>query len=374
MLQRLNDEESTKFNKLNTHPGQTFDPMRHRTEVTKKNQKMFFGAMQSREEFDYGINASERAEFAHRRVKDEYLDNWMTTDPNFNNVTGVDLRSPLTRQKIAQEPEIWKKVFLYERDRDFKYVIHPFRKSALPNMSFWNQHITKTRLIKGRPAIYNQICVESEKVANLAQFCKKTLELAEVNFGKQNSNGSKAAQLERVRREKIVKAIWNHAQTLAGLPESTTDEKPEVLYFWMRGYSASAPGETDEKYEESEPAKFQSVCAAVEQTRISAPLPPLRSRSSQFCSEEPLSAKFTKEVPSFNELKMPVVLPLEINIELRALPWFDYSPEALRFYKQQWRNYVKPGFHAYAGIEKVSLNTCGESDRLVVHFNFANNG
>ena len=103
MLQRVNDEESTKFNRLNTHPGQTFDPMRHRTEVTKKNQKMFFSAMKSREQFDYGINAAERAEFAHRRVKDEYLDNWMTTDPNENNVPGVDLRSPLTRQKIAQE-------------------------------------------------------------------------------------------------------------------------------------------------------------------------------------------------------------------------------------------------------------------------------
>ena len=245
-------------------------------------------------------------------------------------------------------------MFLYERERDFKYVIHPFRKSALPNMSFWNQHITKTRLVRGRPAVYNQIgekAASRKNVANLAQFCAKTIALAKVNFAG-SKNGSKGAQLERARRESVVKAIWNHAQTLAGVsPEfsSTTDEKPEVLYFWMRGYAASAPGETDEKYEEAEPAKFQSVCAAVKQTRIGAPLPPLRARASRFCSEAQLTAKHTKEVASFNELKLPVVLPLEIDIELRAVPWFDYAPEALRFYKQQWRNYVKPGFHAYAG-------------------------
>ena len=118
----------------------------------------------------------------------------------------------------------------------------------------------------------------------------------------------------------------------------------------MRGYSATAPGETDEKYEESEPAKFQSVCAPVEQTRIPSPLRPLRPRASPFCSEEELTTTHTKEVPSVNELKLPVVLPLEIEVKMRSIPWFDYSPEALRFYKQQWRNYVKPGFHAYAGI------------------------
>ena len=118
----------------------------------------------------------------------------------------------------------------------------------------------------------------------------------------------------------------------------------------MRGYSATAPGETDEKYEESEPAKFQSVCAPVEQTRIPSPLRPLRPRASAFCSEEELTTTHTKEVPSVNELKLPVVLPLEIEVKMRSIPWFDYSPEALRFYKQQWRNYVKPGFHAYAGI------------------------
>jgi hypothetical protein len=67
-----------------------------------------------------------------------------------------------------------------------------------------------------------------------------------------------------------VKAIWEEARSLGKLNslESETDLNPENLHFWMRGYSATSPGEWEEKYEESEPAKYQSVCNPIEQIRI----------------------------------------------------------------------------------------------------------
>jgi hypothetical protein len=59
---------------------------------------------------------------------------------------------------------------IYERDRDWKFVIHPYRQIGLPNLSFWNQHITKTKLIYGLPAIYDQIKPDEKDVKHLGWF------------------------------------------------------------------------------------------------------------------------------------------------------------------------------------------------------------
>jgi hypothetical protein len=80
----------------NTHslqfPGRIMDPLRHKAEITPKNQKMFHSAMKKRDKYDYSLSEWEQADFKHRRVIDEYFDSWITTDPNHNNLQDIDLR------------------------------------------------------------------------------------------------------------------------------------------------------------------------------------------------------------------------------------------------------------------------------------------
>ena len=61
------------------------------------------------------------------------------------------------------------------------------------------------------------------------------------------------------------------------LEDGQTDIKPEVLYFWMRGYSSTEPGEFNQKYLHSEPCKYQSVCQPELQHRLDTPLQPFES-------------------------------------------------------------------------------------------------
>ena len=36
------------------------------------------------------------------------------------------------------------KVMIYERDNDYKYVVSPYERTGMANVSYWHQHITKT--------------------------------------------------------------------------------------------------------------------------------------------------------------------------------------------------------------------------------------
>ena len=56
---------------------------------------------------------------------------------------------------------------IYERDRDWKYIVHPYHRTGISNLSFWNQHITKSKLIYGLPAIYDQIQPSDKMVVKL---------------------------------------------------------------------------------------------------------------------------------------------------------------------------------------------------------------
>lgn len=149
----------------------------------------------------------------------------------------------------------------------------------------------------------------------------------------------------QIRRQLIVKTIWEEARILASLSsiDSETDIHPEVLYFWMRGYASTEPGEWEEKYEDSEPAKYQSVCTPIEQIRITRPLAPFRQRSDQFCVECKSSIDYA-HVDENNEL-----VSTKFTHEMLELPWFDYAPESVRIFKQHWRNYIKPGYFLNAG-------------------------
>ena len=81
-------------------------------------------------------------------------------------------------------------------------------------------------------------------------------------------------------REKFIETVWSHARALVNnsvLEDGQTDIKPEVLYFWMRGYSSTEPGEFNQKYLQSEPCKYQSVCQPEVQHRLDSPLQPFES-------------------------------------------------------------------------------------------------
>jgi len=98
---------------------------------------------------------------------------------------------------------------IYERDRDWKYIVHPYRQIGIQNLSFWNQHITKSKLIYGLPSLYNQIVPNEADVANLTHVIKGILAMYENGIKKAN------ARVERVRRQLIVKAIWEEARNMA---------------------------------------------------------------------------------------------------------------------------------------------------------------
>ena len=68
------------------HAGRIVDPIRHKGEITRLNQKMFHKAMMKRDKFDYSLAEWEQAAFQHRRVLDEYFQTWITTDPNHVNL------------------------------------------------------------------------------------------------------------------------------------------------------------------------------------------------------------------------------------------------------------------------------------------------
>ena len=48
---------------------------------------------------------------------------------------------------------------MYFRDNDWKYVVHPYRKIGIENLSYWNQHITKSKLALVLPCYYEQLAL-----------------------------------------------------------------------------------------------------------------------------------------------------------------------------------------------------------------------
>ena len=98
-------------------------------------------------------------------------------------------------------------------------------------------------------------------------------------------------------------------------------------------------GEWDEKYSSSEPTKFQSVCNPVIQHRIDSCLPPFEPMEN--CIEK------TKNERVVLQTTVEKITKMEFNY--RNVPWFDYNPEAVRLFKQRWRNYIKPGFNINVG-------------------------
>ena len=85
----------------------------------------------------------------------------------------------------------------------------------------------------------------------------------------------------------------------------------------MRGHAATEPGEWDEKFEESEPAKYQSVCTPIEQIRMKNPLKPFRQRNDEFCKETLLEVTSIMQEANDNLI--------EYTQEFRTVPWFDYG-------------------------------------------------
>merc|ERR1711962_543992 len=150
----------------------------------------------------------------HRRRLDEHFQNWITLDPNHHNLPDVDIRSPLTRDIISKQTETWKKIFIFERENDWKYIIHPYRQIGIENLSFWNQHITKTKLTGNLPAYYNDIKVDDTVVSELASSIRTIYKLS-------------------LPRENFIETIWSNARALVNnieLEDGQTDVKPEVLY------------------------------------------------------------------------------------------------------------------------------------------------
>ena len=74
------------------------------------------------------------------------------------------------------------------------------------------------------------------------------------------------------------------------LESGQTDIKPEVRYFWMRGYCSTEPGEFNKKYLESEPCKYQSVCQPEVQHRLESSLQPFEDLDDclQVTTQQPL--------------------------------------------------------------------------------------
>lgn len=116
---------------------------------------------------------------------------------------------PSKRQAIGQQPDPFRKVMIYERDRDWKYIVHPYHRTGISNLSFWNQHITKSKLIYGLPAIYDQIQPSDKMVVKLEKFIKHSLNLYKKPI-KEN------VRKERIRRQQIGKVIWEEARRLSG--------------------------------------------------------------------------------------------------------------------------------------------------------------
>lgn len=103
---------------------------------------------------------------------------------------------------------------IYERDRDWKYIVHPYHRTGISNLSFWNQHITKSKLIYGLPAIYDQIQPSDEMVMKLEKFIKHSLNL----YKKPKKEN---VRKERIRRQQIGKVIWEEARRLSGNSSKT---------------------------------------------------------------------------------------------------------------------------------------------------------
>jgi len=54
----------------------------------------------------------------------------------------------------------------------------------------------------------------------------------------------------------------------------------------------------------------------------------------------------------------------EHTFEMVELPWFDYGPEALRIFKQHWRNYIKPGYFLNAADTFSNYDFALKADRI----------
>ena len=120
----------------------------------------------------------------------------------------------------------------------------------------------------------------------------------------------------KLSRRVLVQTIWNEARNITGglsSFNSETDVNPEVLHFWMRGYSSTEPGEWEEKYEDSEPAKYQSACAPVEQVRIGRGLKPFRKRDDPFCHENILTLEFEQDKQQNEALKKSLDVELAMD-------------------------------------------------------------
>ena len=157
--------------------GRIMDGLRYESEVHSNVQKDFHQAMKKKGIYDYPRSPTDKEPTPNtRRILDYHFDNWMTTDPNHNNVKKVDLRSPYTRTAIGEQPTAWRKglglkfpevwitnwfdpskVMIYERDNDYKYVVSPYERTGMANISYWHQHITKTAVSYDMPE--NVSCV-----------------------------------------------------------------------------------------------------------------------------------------------------------------------------------------------------------------------
>ena len=80
---------------------------------------------------------------------------------------------------------------------------------SVSNLSFWSQHITKSKLIYGLPAIYDQIQPSDKMVVKLEKFIKHSLNL----YKKPKKEN---VRKERIRRQQIGKVIWEEARRLSG--------------------------------------------------------------------------------------------------------------------------------------------------------------
>jgi len=325
----------------NNYPGRFIDAIRMESEVTHRVQKDVHAVMHERPKTDYPAREYDPDV---RRQMDDHFDNWLTTDPNHHNVRNVDVRSPLTRQAIKEQDRAWKKVMIYERDNDYKYIVEPVEKSGLANLSYWHQHITKTALVEEELPTR---LVDTENAAFVANVRKveRTVKLVHSAIAGQKAHqqniaigDSARAWSMRSHRDKLATDLFQATRRLVDndeLDEAVVDHLPEVLHFWMRGYSTTEPGEHKKDYVQSEPTKFQSVLRPATQYRINGPLTALLPRDE--CVE-----RTEQRVISLSESH-------NVNLTLRNVPWFDYDPEVLFIYKQKWRNYIKPGFDINVG-------------------------
>lgn len=86
------------------------------------------------------------------------------------------------------------------------------------------------------------------------------------------------------------------------------------------------------------------------------PLTPFRNREDAFCKE----SKFTVEYCDENLPNADATT----SQPFRELPWFDYDPQAMRLFKQHWRNYIKPGYFQNAGDLFINYDSAKRENKM----------